>query len=64
MPNTSIRLIHRHTTTTTTTTTDAIIPGQSGPGSNGNERVTPHSPKLQDWSLTIRLFNVMSRTHF
>ena len=36
--------------------------GQSGPGSNGNEGVTPHSPKLQDWSLNIRWFSVKPRT--
>ena len=27
---------------------------QSGPGSNGNERVTLHFPGLQNWSLTFR----------
>ena len=35
---------------------------QSGPGSNGNELDTSHSPKLQDWSLTIKLFSVICRT--
>ena len=67
------------------------MPGQSEPGNNGNEKVTPHfsgtgassqdacyqvikfmgimammgtphSPKLQDWSLTIRWFSVLSKT--
>ena len=37
--------------------------GQSGPGRNGNEGGTPHSPKLQHcWNLTIRLFSVIYRT--
>ena len=40
-------LTHRWTLTGTTTQ------GQSGTRSNGNERGTPHSPKLQDWCLTI-----------
>ena len=37
-------------------------PGQSGPGSDGNQGSTLHSPKLQHyWNLTIRLFNVIFR---
>ena len=48
--NSSIYPIHRTQTGTT-------ILGQSGPGSNCNERVL-HSPKFLDWSLTIR--NVVS----
>ena len=40
----------------------AITQGQSGPGSNGNERAISHPPKLQDWSLSIRLFSAISRT--
>ena len=37
--------------------------GQSGPGSNGNEWGTLHSPKLQHyWNLCIRLFRVIIRT--
>ena len=37
--------------------------GQSGPGSNSNEGCTLHFLKLQHyWNLTIRLFNVISRT--
>ena len=41
----------------------ATTPGQSGPGSNGNEWGAPHSPKLKhDWNPTIRLFSVISRT--
>ena len=40
----------------------ATTPDQSGPGSNGNEAGTPYSPKFQHyWSLTIRLFRVISR---
>ena len=39
----------------------ATTPGQSGPGSNGNEKVL--CPPLQHyWSLAIRLFSVISRT--
>ena len=41
----------------------ATTPGQSGPGSDGNEGV--HSPKFQiHCNLTIRLFSVISRTLF
>ena len=36
------------------TITDTTTLGQSGPGNNGYEGVTPHSPKHQDWSLTTR----------
>ena len=32
---------------------------QSGPGSDGNKGGTLYSPKLQNWSLTIRLFSVI-----
>ena len=35
---------------------------QSGPGSNGNEEVSPHFPNLKGWSLDIRWFNVIIRT--
>ena len=35
----------------------ATSPGPSEPGVNG----TLHSPELQGWSLTIRLFNIISR---
>ena len=34
---------------------------QSGPGSSGNGRGTPHFLKLQDWSLTMRWFSAISR---
>ena len=45
------------------TLSSATTPGQSGPGRNGNEGGTPHSPKLKDyWNLTIRLFSVIIRT--
>ena len=27
---------------------------QSGPGSNVSERVTPHTPDVQNWDFTIR----------
>ena len=38
-------------------------PGQSRPGSNSNEGGTQHFPKLEHcWNLTIKLFNVISRT--
>ena len=40
------------------TISGTITPGQGGTGSNG----TPHSAKLQNWSRTIRLFSVISRT--
>ena len=40
----------------------AVISGQCGPGNNGNEGGTPYSPHLQDWSLTIRFFCIISRT--
>ena len=55
MSNNSIRPIDRTLSGLTTL-------GQSGPGSNGNERGIPNSQKLQDWSLTIRWFNVIFRT--
>ena len=35
------------------TLTGTTTPGQSAPGSNGSERVTSHSPKLQDLNLTF-----------
>ena len=42
---------------------DVTIPGQSGPGSDGNEGGTQHSPKLLHYRrLTISLFSVLSRT--
>ena len=37
---------------------------QSGPGSNGNEKVNPHSPDLQNWSLTIKFSLGSNRTLF
>ena len=41
----------------------ATTPGQSEPGSNGNEGVLHIPPKLQHyWSLTIRLFSIIFRT--
>ena len=40
----------------------ATTPGQSEPGSNGNEGVLHILPKLQDWSLTVRWFCVKTRT--
>ena len=53
--NHSIWPIHR-------TLSGATTPGQSGHGSNGYKGVLRHSPKLQYyWSLTIRLFCVISR---
>ena len=44
-----------------------ILPGsttpvQSRPGSNSSRKGTPYSPKLQDWSVIIRLLNVIYRT--
>ena len=45
------------------TLSDATIPGQSGPGSNGNEGVLCIPPKPHHhWNLTIRLFSVISKT--
>ena len=45
------------------TLSGATTPGHSGPGNDGKWRGTLHSPKLQHyWNLTIRLFNVISRT--
>ena len=38
-------------------------PIQSGPGSNDNEEVIPHSPKLQNWSLTIRCYLISCSSH-
>ena len=54
MSNSSIWPIDR-------TPSGATTPDQSRPGSNGNEGVL-HSPKLQDKSLTIKWFSVISRT--
>ena len=51
MSNRSIQLIDR-------TLSSATIPSQSEPESDGNEEVT-HTP--QNWSLTIKLFSVISR---
>ena len=42
------------------TLTCTTTPGQSGPGSNGNERIL-HIPQ-SSWSLTIRLVYVIFRT--
>ncbi len=40
----------------------ATIPGQSGPGRNGNEGVLRIPPKPQHhWTLSLRLFSVISR---
>ena len=36
------------------TLTGTTTSGQSGPGGNGNERISPPSPNLQNWSLSIR----------
>ena len=37
--------------------------GQRGPGSDGNERGTPHSPNLQHYrNLTLRVFSVIHWT--
>ena len=56
MSNSSIWPIDRTYSSVTTL-------GQSGPGSDRNERGTLHFPKLQHyWSLTIRLFSIISRT--
>ena len=45
------------------TLSGATTPSQSGLGNNGKKRASPHSPKPQRyWSLTIKLFNVPSRT--
>ena len=39
------------------------MPGQNEPGSHGNEGILHVSQKLQNyWSITIRLFSVISRT--
>ena len=42
------------------TLSGATTQSQSGPRSNGKD--TLHSPKLQDWNLTIKLFSVIFRT--
>ena len=55
MSNNSILPIDR-------TLSDAPTLGQGEPRSNDNKGVLNIPPKLQDWSLTIRLFNVISRT--
>ena len=44
------------------TISDASTLGQSGPGSNDNKEVLHFPQSSSDWSLTIRLFNVMFRT--
>ena len=47
------------------TLSGATTPGQSGPGSDGNERVLQRalqSSSIPGVSLTIRLFNVISRS--
>ena len=44
------------------TLTSPTTLGQSGPGSNHNEEVSPYFPKLQNWSLTIKWFSDISRT--
>ena len=55
MSNSSIWSIDR-------TLSGVTTPDLNGFGSDGSERVTLHSPKLQHyWSLTIRLFSVISR---
>ena len=38
-------------------------PGHSEPGGNGDEGVFQHSPKLQDWSFTIRCSFVSYQGH-
>ena len=44
-------------------TLDATTPSLSEPGSNGNKEVLRSPQMLQHyWSLTVRLFNVISRT--
>ena len=43
------------------TLSSTTSPGQSGPGSYGNEWVDSHSPKPQGWSLIIRQFSVIYR---
>ena len=45
------------------TLSGAISLGQIGPRNNGKEGCIPHSSKVQHyWSLTIKLFSVISRT--
>ena len=41
--------------------TGTITMCESGLGSNGNEGITPHSPELQNWSLTTK-FNLVSHS--
>ena len=43
------------------TLSSASIPRQSGPGSNGNEEILRIPQGYTDWSLAIRLFNVISK---
>ena len=45
------------------TLSGATAPGQSGSGSDGNEGVLhiPQSSNIHYWSLTIKLFTVISR---
>ena len=52
MSSSSIRPIIR-------TLSDATILDQSGPVSKGNEAGTPHPSKLQERSITPRLFSVI-----
>ena len=42
---------------------NTTTPSQSGHGGDDNEGVLRIPPKLEDWSLAIKLFNVVSRTH-
>ena len=56
MANSSIWPIDR-------TLSGVTTPGQSGPGSDGNEGVLCNPKKLKDyWSITIRLFSIITRT--
>ena len=44
--------------------TDNTILDKSGPGSNGNERVSPHFQELQNRSLTTKCILVSYPGHF
>ena len=56
------RFNHYTTRTPPRNLSRATTPGQNGPGQQWQWRSTLHSQNLQGWSLTIRCFNVISRT--